>query len=102
MAIAPPLSTNGSQVYGENWASFYIIGTQIASTAGRGKKATNGSNCFSPNPKCSSSIRNLINFAELSIETKLFTDVSLAQGALSGARFVAVVVDCDLAGADSR
>jgi hypothetical protein len=39
--------------------------------------------------------------AELSIETKLFTDVSLAQVALSGARFVAVVVDCDLAGAES-
>jgi hypothetical protein len=39
--------------------------------------------------------------AELSIETKVFTDVSLAQVALSGARFVAVVVDCDLAGANS-
>lgn len=39
--------------------------------------------------------------AELSIETKMFTDVSLAEVALSGARFVAVVVDCDLAGADS-
>jgi hypothetical protein len=39
--------------------------------------------------------------AELSIETRLFTDVSSAQVALSGARFVAVVVDCDLAGADS-
>jgi hypothetical protein len=39
--------------------------------------------------------------AELAIETKLFTDVSSAEVALSHARFVAVVVDCDLAGAHS-
>ena len=38
--------------------------------------------------------------AELRIEVEMFTEVSLAEVALRRARFAAVVVDCDLGGAD--